>query len=167
MSVTRRLFAEVMGGRAAADYIGSAGELFIDTTGTLRMSDGTTPGGSIINFYDNGMIRGVGDFIIISGNGGNDDISLVTDQNGGDINIGNQYTYGVNIGVSFADNITRIRSDKFSVLATVPTSSKGKEGDEPGMFAFNGSYAYFCVGAYAPPGNLDIWRKVALTGGAW
>jgi hypothetical protein len=46
MSVTRKIFTDIMGGREATGYIGSKGELFYDDdTGDLRRSDGTTPGG--------------------------------------------------------------------------------------------------------------------------
>jgi hypothetical protein len=46
MSVTRKIFTDIMGGREATGYIGSKGELFYDDdTGDLRRSNGTTPGG--------------------------------------------------------------------------------------------------------------------------
>ena len=42
-----KLLADKMGGRDAAAYIGTAGEIFYDPTGAtpLRISDGVTPGG--------------------------------------------------------------------------------------------------------------------------
>lgn len=47
MASTFKLFADKLGGRDAADYIGTAGEIFYDFTGAtpLRISDGVTPGG--------------------------------------------------------------------------------------------------------------------------
>lgn len=44
---TFKLFADKMGGRSAATYIGTKGEIFYDTDGEtpLRLSDGVTPGG--------------------------------------------------------------------------------------------------------------------------
>ena len=47
---TFKLFAEKMGGRSADDYIGNAGEIFYDpTTTSLRISDGSTAGGTAIS----------------------------------------------------------------------------------------------------------------------
>jgi hypothetical protein len=47
---TFKLFAEKMGGRVADDYIGNAGEIFYDpTTTSLRISDGSTAGGTAIS----------------------------------------------------------------------------------------------------------------------
>ena len=47
MATTFKLFADKMGGRDAALYIGTVGEIFYDFTGAtpLRISDGVTPGG--------------------------------------------------------------------------------------------------------------------------
>jgi len=44
---TFKLFADKMGGRSAAAYIGTKGEIFYDTDGAtpIRLSDGVTPGG--------------------------------------------------------------------------------------------------------------------------
>jgi hypothetical protein len=46
-NTTFKLFADKMGGRSAAAYIGTAGEIFYDTDGAtpIRLSDGVTPGG--------------------------------------------------------------------------------------------------------------------------
>jgi hypothetical protein len=47
MANTFKLFADKMGGRSAAAYIGTKGEIFYDTDGAtpIRLSDGVTPGG--------------------------------------------------------------------------------------------------------------------------
>jgi hypothetical protein len=43
-------FVDKQGGTTATNYIGSEGELFYDpTTTTLRVSDGSTPGGSVVS----------------------------------------------------------------------------------------------------------------------
>jgi hypothetical protein len=46
-NTTFKLFADKLGGRSAAAYIGTIGEIFYDTDGAtpLRISDGVTPGG--------------------------------------------------------------------------------------------------------------------------
>jgi hypothetical protein len=49
--------------------------------------------------------------------------------------------------------------------SNVPTSSKGVAGDDFGMIASDGSYLYFCYGAYN--GSSNIWARVATTGGTW
>jgi hypothetical protein len=47
MAITRKIFTDVMGGRDAAAYIGNKGEIFYDEdVGSLRLSDGTTAGGT-------------------------------------------------------------------------------------------------------------------------
>jgi hypothetical protein len=50
MATTFKLFADKMGGNDAATYIGNAGEIFYDpTTTSLRISDGSTAGGTSIS----------------------------------------------------------------------------------------------------------------------
>jgi hypothetical protein len=51
MPVIYRPFLEKLGGEtSASSYVGNAGELFYDpATTTLRISDGTTPGGSVVS----------------------------------------------------------------------------------------------------------------------
>ena len=47
---TFKVFVDKMGGNAANTYIGNEGELFYDPqTTTLRMSDGSTPGGIVVS----------------------------------------------------------------------------------------------------------------------
>jgi len=49
MATTYKLFADKMGGSDPATYIGNVGEVFYNpATGALRVSDGTTPGGTAI-----------------------------------------------------------------------------------------------------------------------
>lgn len=49
-NVTYKLFTDKMGGRVAANYIGVTGDIFYDPAeGALRMSDGSTTGGSVIS----------------------------------------------------------------------------------------------------------------------
>ena len=51
MTTTFKLFADKMGGTPATNYIGTVGEVFYDPTGatSLRISDGVTPGGTLIS----------------------------------------------------------------------------------------------------------------------
>jgi|LauGreDrversion4_2_1035121.scaffolds.fasta_scaffold199120_2 hypothetical protein len=173
MASTFKLFLDKMGGKTASTYIGKSGEVFFDpTTGTLRLSNGTTPGGTVINFYDAGNIRlpgniyGSGPLTITSGDN-NDDLTLTTGVNGGSIVIGDSNTNDITIGDYSTGAITRIRTDKFSFISIPPSSSKGQEGDEPGMIAFNASYVYLCVGTYTV-GLTDIWKRIPVpTQGAW
>lgn len=45
-NVTNKIFVDRMGGRKAAEYVGIKGDLFYDSdVGSLRISDGVTPGG--------------------------------------------------------------------------------------------------------------------------
>ena len=175
MASTFKLFLDKMGGKTASTYIGKSGEVFYDpATGTLRLSNGTTPGGTVINFYDAGNIRlpgniyGSGPLTITSGDGGNEDLTLNTGVNGGSINIGTSANnYAINLGDYGTGAITRIKTDKFSFISTPPSSSKGEFGDEPGMIAFNSSYIYLCTMQYTN-GVLDIWKRIPVPSqGAW
>jgi hypothetical protein len=47
----------------------------------------------------------------------------------------------------------------------VPSTSVGRRGDIPGMFAFDTSYFYFCIDKY--DGATNIWRRMALPTGTW
>ena len=49
MATTRKLFTDNLGGTTATAYIGQLGEIFYDqTSGDLRISDGETPGGTLL-----------------------------------------------------------------------------------------------------------------------
>jgi hypothetical protein len=49
MATTRKIFTDNLGATVATSYIGLFGEIFYDdTTGALRLSDGTTPGGTLL-----------------------------------------------------------------------------------------------------------------------
>lgn len=50
MSTTNVIFTEKLGGTSAASYLGRDNELFYDAgTGFLRLADGVTPGGTLLN----------------------------------------------------------------------------------------------------------------------
>jgi hypothetical protein len=42
---------------------------------------------------------------------------------------------------------------------TPPTTTIGKAGDVPGMYAYNASYFFYCFGTYN--GSSQIWRRIA------
>lgn len=49
MATTRKLFTDNLGATAATAYVGKLGEIFYDqTSGDLRISDGETPGGTLL-----------------------------------------------------------------------------------------------------------------------
>ena len=57
-------------------------------------------------------------------------------------------------------------NDNFSQLVQDPPStSKGLEGDMPGMVAYDTTYYYFCIGEY--DGLSDIWKRDTLPSGTW
>jgi hypothetical protein len=60
-----------------------------------------------------------------------------------------------------------IVSSKFRVMATVPTSSTGADGDQAGQIAVGGGYLYVCTANWVSPGTANIWTRTALTTGAW
>jgi hypothetical protein len=50
MAITFKPFLEKLGGTSASSYIGNEGELFYDpSTGSLRLSNGSTPGGQVVS----------------------------------------------------------------------------------------------------------------------
>ena len=51
------------------------------------------------------------------------------------------------------------------VKQSAPSSSVGASGDTAGMISWDSSYIYVCTAAY--DGTTNIWKRVALTGGAW
>jgi len=51
------------------------------------------------------------------------------------------------------------------VKQAAPASSVGASGDTAGMISWNTGYIYVCTAAH--DGSTDIWKRVALTGGAW
>lgn len=51
------------------------------------------------------------------------------------------------------------------LITTVPTTSKGVQGDNPGTVAVDNNYIYVCTGSW--DGTTDIWKRVSLVGGTW
>ena len=51
------------------------------------------------------------------------------------------------------------------VKQAAPASSVGASGDTAGMISWDTGYIYVCTAAH--DGSTDIWKRVALTGGAW
>ncbi len=109
---------------------------------------------------------------------GTDDLTLRAADNyttsieagvGGSIEIGYQGDPPANIyiGTATAGYTTsvKIQSDRLRISVDVPTSSKGQSGDVAGLVAFSSTHIYYCTASY--DGTTDIWKRVALTGGAW
>ena len=46
------------------------------------------------------------------------------------------------------------------VQAAPPTTAVGQIGDEIGMYAFDASWFYICIGNYN--GSTQIWRRTAI-----
>lgn len=51
------------------------------------------------------------------------------------------------------------------VKQAAPSSSVGAAGNTSGMISWDTNYIYVCTAAY--DGSANIWKRVALTGGAW
>lgn len=51
------------------------------------------------------------------------------------------------------------------LTTTVPTSSVGIQGDRAGQIASDSNYIYVCTADW--DGSTNIWKRTALTGGAW
>jgi hypothetical protein len=47
----------------------------------------------------------------------------------------------------------------------VPASSVGASGDTSGLISWDTNYIYICTAAH--DGSTNIWKRVALTGGAF
>lgn len=53
-------------------------------------------------------------------------------------------------------------------VVPVPTASTGQPGDRPGMWAFDLTYAYYCVAFYDELIPLaNIWKRVAWSNDTW
>lgn len=50
-------------------------------------------------------------------------------------------------------------------LVTVPTTSVGLPGDQPGFAAADNTYFYFCVDNY--DGSSHIWKRITWLGDTW
>ena len=81
MSTVYRSFVEKLGGSSAASFVGNKGELFWDPeSSTLRISDGSTPGGlQVSGGGTGGLASGVSS--IIAGSG------ISVDQATGDVTV--------------------------------------------------------------------------------
>lgn len=55
--------------------------------------------------------------------------------------------------------------DEIVLKQSAPSSSVGSSGDISGMVSWDGSYIYVCTAAH--DGTTNIWKRAALTGGAW
>lgn len=133
---TWRLFPEKLGGTTTTNFVGDAGEIFYDpATTTLRISDGSTPGGNVLlgaGGTDSQTLSLVGDSLSIS-NGNSVDLSKYIDtatldtelststvisdlQDGTGWNLPGPYvnesaaaTAGVSIGQAYYDNGGTVR----------------------------------------------------------
>ena len=57
-------------------------------------------------------------------------------------------------------------SELFSrVQVTPPTDPSGSVGDTAGMYAFDTTYFYVCVGDY--DATTEIWKRIAFDGSPW
>jgi hypothetical protein len=64
MASVFRSFLDKLGGSDAATFVGTAGELFWDpTTDTLRISDGSTPGGTVVSGASAVNVSGLADVV--------------------------------------------------------------------------------------------------------
>lgn len=60
------------------------------------------------------------------------------------------------------DNFTQLYE---RVQADLPATPAGKEGDLPGMIAFDETYLYVCI--YAYDATSVIWYRVAFSTSPW
>jgi hypothetical protein len=60
------------------------------------------------------------------------------------------------------DNFTELYN---RVQTTPPTSPSGAEGDLAGMYAFDTTYFYVCIGDYDD--TTEIWRRIAFDQTPW
>lgn len=135
---------------------------------TTRYSIPTSPPGPIPTYTDRNFTFGTDGTITID-NGIVSRFSLSLEANNGNIRIGYQpenpdIVIGNRYDSSGGD--TSIRGKTVQILSQVPTNSKGRPLDAPGMISFDSNYMYVCVALYTN-GTTDIWKRVALSGGTW
>jgi len=70
----------------------------------------------------------------------------------------------IQIGAGNGSRFT-VNMGRFQVLADVPLTSVGSDGDVVGCVAFDATYIYYCTGLYN--GVSHIWKRVALSNDTW
>lgn len=160
-------------------YTWSAGNVMPVTFSSPDYVAGTDPevtltaGAKSWTFDDNGTLTFPGTMAIETTYGGAS--TLVVDGKAHTVELrSNEYIligYNNSSGNVYIGNQTSgqvdIVSNKFRVMATVPTSSTGADGDMVGMIAVGGGYLYVCTANWVSPGTANIWTRTALTTGAW
>jgi hypothetical protein len=124
----------------ALTYVGTAGTLFYDEdNGALRISDGVTPGGSLISYpiASSSQIGGVklGPGVILNGDG-----QIIIDSEGLDFSFGN---LAATVGTYPADYFEPARQDEdYAVMSSINVN-------EDIVFASNGTGAVRVVGDFS------------------
>jgi hypothetical protein len=125
---------------AAGTYVGTAGTIFYDEdTGALRISDGVTPGGSLISYpiASSSQIGGVklGPGVVLNGDG-----QIIIDSEGLDFSFGN---LAATVGTYPADYYQAERQDlDYAVMSSINVN-------EDIVFASNGTGAVRVVGDFS------------------
>ena len=169
----------IRGGTEAQNnsFVGAERELTIDVTNwSLRIHDGATPGGHSLTSTTSP----------IPSQTGNEGKFLTTD--------GSQLNWGIFAGTSVTVSDTAPSNpgvgdlwyDEISGRLYVfydaswidaspkgnngrvppPANSKGTVGDSAGTWSADSNYYYYCALSYTN-GTVNIWRRVALSGGTW
>jgi len=81
------------------------------------------------------------------------------------INVGSAPNDGTGTPIRTAFQYTNNNFTQLFALAnaTPPTTTQGKIGDVPGMYAYDPTHFYYCFGTY--DGVTAIWARIA--GSAW
>lgn len=150
MTTVFRNFVEQLGGSDATTFVGSAGEIFYDpTTTTLRISDGSTPGGVIINTGGGGSSQTISwdsgtNTLSISG-GNSADLSSLSGQNtdsqtlsiaGTDLTISNGNTVDLSAFLQTANLDTEL-----ATATTITELQDGSGWNLPGPYTNESSAA--------------------------
>jgi hypothetical protein len=171
-------FVDKQGGTTATTYIGNEGELFYDPSTTiLRVSDGVTPGGSVVGSGSgSGDNSNTGNVIISSNTSGNahiwtfgDDGNLTIADNGAIRANNNQLLLGdddtaFEVRSGFGSNL-RIESGGISTGRTVPSNLYLEGGGSSALNVDAGNlYLNGGGGATGDGGDVIITGGTSLTG---
>lgn len=109
MATTYKLFAEKMGGNETTTYVGNVGDIFYNpTTGSLRLSDASTPGG-----------------ISIGGGGGSTQtLSLV----GSDLSVSDGNTVDISSAFTESDTLSTVTARGATTATQITTARNCDHG---------------------------------------
>lgn len=165
----RKLRAGRVPGVTAQEYVGSHGTIFYDEVlGTLRISDGVTPGGQPLTLVSEDFNFTFGDFIATTEEGGSQGATLSSVNANQDINIVSNGTGVVNlVGELHLHTPAQWATSQDGAIAVMTVSSEGfLKIRTPTVTTTNAGLMIIgsADGSIQPAGGISTGRMVHITG---